>query len=63
MTFVSPGKSIKCVHRFDSSAPILYGCVRSCFPLSEDIYAITFDTGYDTCITLTTQEWDVRLPF
>jgi hypothetical protein len=61
MTFVSGGRSIKAVHRFDPDAPVLYGGVLSCFSLSGDIYSITFQTGYDSIITITTREWDVRL--
>jgi hypothetical protein len=63
VTFVSPGKHIQAMHRYDCDAPEYFGCVRSCFPLGEDIYAITFDTGYDSVITITTREYDVRSCF
>jgi hypothetical protein len=61
MTFVSPNKNIKAVHRFDPEGPELRGWVLSCFPLGEDIYAITIENAWDMVITITTQEWNVSL--
>jgi len=61
MTFVSPGREIKARHRFDCDAPEQRGTVRTCFPLSENMYAITFENAWDMVITITTEEWDVSL--
>lgn len=61
MTFVSSGRGIKARHRFDFEAPEQFGVVRTCFPLSEDVYAITFENAWDMVITITTQEWNVSL--